>query len=833
MTKSFTIEGMTCAACAQTVEQAAAKVKGVNKASVNLASEKLQVETGAEFDAKNLSQAIKDSGYAVQVAQPVKKIFKVMHMTCASCSQTVEGTVNKLDGVHEASVNLANEQMNVTYDPSKISVRKIEDAVKDAGYEARLKRDKSQSDDQEEDQQPSRYNIYKKKTIIGFLFMIPLMVVAMGPMLGMPMPDIVDPMTNPLNFALLQLALTLPVVWTGKPYYQQGFKTLFAGHPNMNALIALGTSAAFVYSLGATVAIAITGSHDLAMMLYYETTVMILTLHSLGKFLEERSKGKMSQAVETLMNLQAKTARVVYNGQEEEVAVEEVAPGDVIRVRPGEKIPVDGLVISGRTSVDESMLTGESIPVEKVEEDEVIGASINQNGTIDYRATKVGDDSALAQIITLVEEAQGSKAPIAKIADRVTKYFVPTVIVLALISSLVWYFVGQGFLFSLTIAISVLVIACPCALGLATPTAIMVGTGKGAENGILIKSGEALEAMHDVKTVVFDKTGTLTKGEPELTDIIVLENSPYDEDQVLQLAASAEKGSEHSLAKAILNEAEKEGTELIDATDFDAIPGHGIKARIDGTMIYFGNEKLMNNQQITIDSKAKSQADDLASAGKTPMYLSTESDLIAIIAVADLLKDSARQAIQDLHDLGIEVMMLTGDNERTAQAIAKKAGIDGVFADVLPDEKSDKIKELQETNQLVAMVGDGINDAPALAQADIGIAIGSGTDVAVDSADIVLMRDDVREVTTAVELSKATIKNIKQNLFWAFLYNVLGIPIAMGLLYVFGGPLLSPEIAAIAMSFSSVSVLLNASRLRNFTASRKKTDEQAQAQPAS
>lgn len=832
MTKSFTIEGMTCAACAQTVEQAAAKVKGVNKASVNLASEKLQVETGAEFDAKNLSQAIEDSGYAVQVAQPVKKIFKVMHMTCASCSQTVEGTVNKLDGVHEASVNLANEQMNVTYDPSKISVRKIEDAVKDAGYEARLKRDKSQSDDQEEDQQPSRYDIYKKKTIIGFLFMIPLMVVAMGPMLGMPMPDIVDPMTNPLNFALLQLALTLPVVWTGKPYYQQGFKTLFAGHPNMNALIALGTSAAFVYSLGATVAIAITGSHDLAMMLYYETTVMILTLHSLGKYLEERSKGKMSQAVETLMNLQAKTARVVYNGQEEEVAVEEVAPGDVIRVRPGEKIPVDGLVISGRTSVDESMLTGESIPVEKVEEDEVIGASINQNGTIDYRATKVGDDSALAQIITLVEEAQGSKAPIAKIADRVTKYFVPTVIVLALISSLVWYFVGQGFLFSLTIAISVLVIACPCALGLATPTAIMVGTGKGAENGILIKSGEALEAMHDVKTVVFDKTGTLTKGEPELTDIIVLENSPYDEDQVLQLAASAEKGSEHSLAKAILNEAEKEGTKLIDATDFDAIPGHGIKARIDDTMIYFGNEKLMNNQQITIDSKAKSQADDLASAGKTPMYLSTESDLIAIIAVADLLKDSARQAIQDLHDLGIEVMMLTGDNERTAQAIAKKAGIDGVFADVLPDEKSDKIKELQETNQLVAMVGDGINDAPALAQADIGIAIGSGTDVAVDSADIVLMRDDVREVTTAVELSKDTIKNIKQNLFWAYLYNVLGIPIAMGLLYVFGGPLLSPEIAAIAMSFSSVSVLLNASRLRNFTASRKKTDEQAQAQPA-
>ena len=817
MAETFTVEGMTCAACAQTVESAAAKTAGVEEASVNLTSEKLQVETSENFKEEDLRQAVKKAGYALALAEPVQKIFAISDMTCASCAQTIEGTVSKLEGAKEVSVNLASEKMTVTYDPSKLSIRQIEDAVDQAGYSARLKEDRSsQSDQVGKDQPLSKKDSYKKKTIIGFAFMVPLMVIAMGPMLGMPLPDFLDPMTSPLNFALLQLALTIPVVLTGLPYYRQGFKTLLAGHPNMNALIALGTAAAFLYSLGATGAIAVTGRSDLAMMLYYETTAMILTLHSLGKYLEERAKGQMSQAVESLLNLAAKTARIVHDGQEEEVAIEEVVPGDVIRVKPGEKMPVDGRIISGRTSVDESMLTGESLPVEKDLEDEVIGATLNQNGSIDYRATKVGDDTTLAQIIDLVDQAQASKAPIAQTADKVTQYFVPAVIGLALLSSLAWLVFGQSFLFALTIAISVLVIACPCALGLATPTAIMVATGKGAQHGVLIKSGQALEGLQAIDTMVFDKTGTLTKGQPECTDIISLPGHDYDEADLLYLAASAEKGSEHALAQAILNKAEAEGVQVGQSSDFQAQSGMGISAQVDGQTIFFGNQKLMDQEGIDLDESIKDQVNDLADQGKTPMFLADDSQILAIFAVADLLKDSAKEAIQSIRDQGIEVMMLTGDNEKTAQALASQAGIDGVVADVLPQDKSDQIAKLKDQGKSVAMVGDGINDAPALAQADVGLAIGTGTDVAVDSADVVLMRDDLKEVTTAVELSRASLKNIKQNLFWAFLYNSLGIPVAMGVLFLFGGPLLSPEIAALAMSLSSVSVLLNASRLKGF-----------------
>ena len=817
MAETFTVEGMTCAACAQTVESAAAKTAGVEEASVNLTSEKLQVETSENFKEEDLRQAVKKAGYALALAEPVQKIFAISDMTCASCAQTIEGTVSKLEGAKEVSVNLASEKMTVTYDPSKLSIRQIEDAVDQAGYSARLKEDRSsQSDQVGKDQPLSKKDSYKKKTIIGFAFMVPLMVIAMGPMLGMPLPDFLDPMTSPLNFALLQLALTIPVVLTGLAYYRQGFKTLLAGHPNMNALIALGTAAAFLYSLGATVAIAVTGRSDLAMMLYYETTAMILTLHSLGKYLEERAKGQMSQAVESLLNLAAKTARIVHDGQEEEVAIEEVVPGDVIRVKPGEKMPVDGRIISGRTSVDESMLTGESLPVEKDLEDEVIGATLNQNGSIDYRATKVGDDTTLAQIIDLVDQAQASKAPIAQTADKVTQYFVPAVIGLALLSSLAWLVFGQSFLFALTIAISVLVIACPCALGLATPTAIMVATGKGAQHGVLIKSGQALEGLQAIDTMVFDKTGTLTKGQPECTDIVSLPGHDYDEADLLYLAASAEKGSEHALAQAILDKAEAEGVQVGQSSDFQAQSGMGISAQVDGQTIFFGNQKLMDQEGIDLDETIKDQVNDLADQGKTPMFLADDSQVLAIFAVADLLKDSAKKAIQSIRDQGIEVMMLTGDNEKTAQALASQAGIDGVVADVLPQDKSDQIAKLKDQGKSVAMVGDGINDAPALAQADVGLAIGTGTDVAVDSADVVLMRDDLKEVTTAVELSRASLKNIKQNLFWAFLYNSLGIPVAMGVLFLFGGPLLSPEIAALAMSLSSVSVLLNASRLKGF-----------------
>jgi len=819
---TYPVEGMTCAACASTVEKTASKTPGVISANINLASEKLNLEVEDGFDAKDLENRVDSSGYSLVMPEMAEKTFNIEGMTCASCASTVEKTTQKLEGMQEANVNLASEKLAVTYNPLELSVRDIEDSVDGSGYKASLQaEDQSKLQEETTNKKENRVTMYKNRFWLSFLFMVPLMYLSMGPMVGLPVPGVVDPQMNPGTFAFLQLVLTLPVMWTGIPYFKQGFKTLFKGHPNMNSLIALGTSAAFVYSFGATAAILFNGAADMAMMLYYETTAMILVLHTLGKYLEERSKGQMSEAIETLMNLAAKRARVVHNGEEREVDILEVAPGDIIRVRPGEKMPVDGQIIKGRSSVDESMITGESIPVGKDEGDEVIGASINQNGSIDYRATKVGNDTALAQIIKLVEEAQGSKAPIAKLADIVTGYFVPAVIILALIGGFAWLIAGESLLFSLTIAISVLVIACPCALGLATPTAIMVGTGKGAEHGVLIKSGEALETVHDVDTIVFDKTGTLTKGEPELTDIVLHQNSKFNEQDILQIAASAEEGSEHSLAKAIVEAGKAQNIKTLETNNFEAIPGRGIQAEVNGQMIYFGNKQFMEDQYLN-PSQLEEDSNRLADEGKTPMYLASEQELLAIVAVADTLKDSSVEAIQDLHEKEIEVVMITGDNKRTADAVAKQAGIDRVLSEVLPEDKANEITKLQEAGQKVAMVGDGINDAPALAQSDVGIAIGSGTDVAVDSADVVLMRSDVNEVNTAIELSKATLKNIKQNLFWAFAYNVIGIPIAMGALYIFGGPLLSPVFAALAMSFSSISVLLNALRLKGFKPSNEK-----------
>lgn len=822
---TYPIEGMTCAACASTVEKTASKTPGVASANVNLASEKLNIETEDEFDASDLESRVDSSGYSLIMPEMAKKTFSIEGMTCASCSSTVEKTTQNLSGMQEANVNLASEKLTVSYNPLELSVRDIEDAVEGSGYKASLQsEDRPVTEQDTSSKKENRVNMYKNRFWLSFLFMLPLMYLSMGPMIGLPVPSFVDPMINPAIFAIVQLVLTLPVMWTGIEYYRQGFKTLFKGHPNMNSLIALGTAAAFVYSIVATGAIIFDGQADMAMMLYYETTSMILVLHTLGKYLEEKSKGQMSEAIETLMNLAAKTARVVHNGEEREVDIEEVAPGDIIRVRPGEKMPVDGSIINGRTSIDESMITGESIPVEKDKGDEVIGASINQNGSIDYRATKVGNDTALAQIIKLVEEAQGAKAPIAKLADIVTGYFVPTVIIIAMVGMFAWLIAGHTLTFALSIAISVLVIACPCALGLATPTAIMVGTGKGAENGVLIKSGEALETVHDVDTVVFDKTGTLTKGEPVLTDIIINENIELSENDILQIAASAEEGSEHSLAKAIVAAGKGQNIDILETNHFEAIPGRGIQAEVDGKLVYFGNKKLMEEQSLNL-SQLEESSNQLADEGKTPMYLAYERELLAIVAVADTLKDSSVEAIKGLHNKGIEVVMITGDNERTANAVAKQAGIDRVFSEVLPEDKSNEITKLQEEGQKVAMVGDGINDAPALAQSDVGIAIGSGTDVAVDSADVVLMRNDVNEVNTTIELSQATLRNIKQNLFWAFAYNVIGIPIALGVLYIFGGPLLTPVFAAVAMSFSSISVLLNALRLKGFKPTSKKKQQ--------
>ena len=626
---------------------------------------------------------------------------------------------------------------------------------------------------------------------ISIIFTIPVLIISMGPMVGMPLPNIVDPMINAFNFSLLQLILTLPIMVVSWEYFQKGFKTLFKGHPNMDSLIALGTASAFVYSLAATIETGL-GYGNFSNLLYYEVTGVILTLHTLGLFLEERSKGQMSSAIEKLVNLAPKTARVIRNGVEQEITVDEVALGDVIRVRPGESMPVDGVVVEGRTSVDESMLTGESIPVEKESGDEVIGASINKNGSIDYRATRVGSDTTLSKIIKLVEDAQGSKAPIARMADIITGYFVPIVIALAVLAGIAWLIAGQSGIFVLSVIITTLVIACPCALGLATPTSIMVGTGKGAEHGVLIKSGEALETTHNLDTIVFDKTGTLTEGKPIVTDILV--TPLITKENLLYYAASGETGSEHPLGEAIVQKSKEENMTLAKPDHFEAIPGHGIRVEIEGKDMYIGNRKLMLEQKIDLSSMEK-ESDRLADEGKTPMYLSVDGELAGIIAVADTLKENSMKAVKELRRRGVEVIMITGDNKRTAKAIAKQVGIDSVLSEVLPEDKAEEVKKLQEAGKEVAMVGDGINDAPALAQADVGIAVGSGTDVAIESADIVLMRNDLTAVLTAIDLSHATLRNIKQNLFWAFAYNLVGIPVAMGLLYIFGGPLMSPMLA--------------------------------------
>ena len=813
--KSFAIEGMTCASCAQTVEKAAKKVHGVTKASVNLATEKLSIEYNEPtFSVENLQKAVDNSGYELIAQEGKTQTFAIEGMTCASCAQTIEKAVGKLSGVDKASVNLATEKMQVSYNPSAISVSDVTGAVSNSGYAAVLETTDTQDNSRAEkrEKKEKRMKQLSNRFGISIIFTIPVLIISMGPMVGMPLPNIVDPMINAFNFSLLQLILTLPIMVVSWEYFQKGFKTLFKGHPNMDSLIALGTASAFVYSLAATIRTGL-GYGNFSDLLYYEVTGVILTLHTLGLFLEERSKGQMSSAIEKLVNLAPKTARVIRNGVEQEITVDEVALGDVIRVRPGESMPVDGVVVEGRTSVDESMLTGESIPVEKESGDEVIGASINKNGSIDYRATRVGSDTTLSQIIKLVEDAQGSKAPIARMADIITGYFVPIVIALAVLAGIAWLIAGQSGIFVLSVIITTLVIACPCALGLATPTSIMVGTGKGAEHGVLIKSGEALETTHNLDTIVFDKTGTLTEGKPIVTDILV--TPLITKENLLYYAASGETGSEHPLGEAIVQKSKEENMTLAKPDHFEAIPGYGIRVEIEGKDMYIGNRKLMLEQKIDLSSMEK-ESDRLADEGKTPMYLSVDGELAGIIAVADTLKENSMKAVKELRRRGVEVIMITGDNKRTAKAIAKQVGIDSVLSEVLPEDKAEEVKKLQEAGKKVAMVGDGINDAPALAQADVGIAVGSGTDVAIESADIVLMRNDLTAVLTAIDLSHATLRNIKQNLFWAFAYNLVGIPVAMGLLYIFGGPLMSPMFAAVAMSFSSVSVLLNALRLRRF-----------------
>ncbi|WML37346.1 heavy metal translocating P-type ATPase [Clostridium sp. OS1-26] len=809
--KTLKIEGMTCAACAKAVERASKKLDGVYEANVNFATEKLNVSFDtSKVSVADIRKAIEKAGYKAQ-AEAVNKTLKIEGMTCAACSKAVERVTKKLDGVLEANVNLATEKLNVSFEPSKVKLSDIKKAIEKSGYKAL---EEETTVDTDKEKKEKEIKALWNRFLVSAIFAVPLLIIAMGPMIGeklgyMP-PPAIDPMMHPKGYSLLQLLLVLPIMIAGKKYFTVGFRSLFKKSPNMDSLIAIGSSAAFIYSVFAVYQILL---GNLNYHLYFESAGTILALITLGKYLESVAKGKTSEAIKKLMGLAPKTATVIREDKELEIPIDEVEVGDIIVVKPGEKIPVDGEVTEGITAVDESMLTGESIPVEKNVGDKVIGASINKNGSIRYKATRVGKDTALAQIIRLVEDAQGSKAPIAKLADVISGYFVPVVIALAAVSAIAWYLYGETGVFSLTIFISVLVIACPCALGLATPTAIMVGTGKGAEYGVLIKSGTALETAHRIQTIVFDKTGTITEGKPKVTDIITTEG--IDESYLLQLAASAEKGSEHPLGEAIVKEAENRKVELKKLELFNAIPGHGIEVTIDGNRILLGNKKLMDESNVSLENlEEKSQV--LAGEGKTPMYIAVEGKLIGIIAVADTVKEHSKRAIEKLHSMGIEVAMITGDNKKTAEAIAKQVGIDRILAEVLPQDKAKEVKKLQSESKKVAMVGDGINDAPALAQADIGIAIGSGTDVAMESADIVLMRSDLMDVVTAIDLSKKTIKNIKQNLFWAFGYNTLGIPVAMGILYAFGGPLLNPMIAALAMSLSSVSVLSNALRLKGF-----------------
>ncbi len=735
-------------------------------------------------------------------------------MSCAACSARVEKVIEKMQGVSEASVNLATGKATLIFNENEITLEEIKKEIINAGYEPQdINLEINVDLDQEYREKETR--TLWKKFIISAIFALPLLYFSMVPMISVisfPFPDFLSPIFYPERYAIFLMLLTIPILIVGNQFYVVGYKGIWNRSPNMDSLVAMGTTAAIIYSIYEVINI-FTGNLDGSPHLYFETAGVIITLILLGRFLEAKSKGKTSEAIKKLMGLSPKTARIIKDGKEYEIPINEVELGHRIIVRPGEKIPVDGVVLEGNTSIDESMLTGESIPVEKVQGDNVFGATINKNGTIQFEATKIGSETALAQIIKLVEDAQGSKAPIARMADVVSGIFVPIVFVIALISFIGWMLSGESLVFSMTIFIAVLVIACPCALGLATPTSIMVGTGKAAEYGILFKGGEALERAHQVETIILDKTGTITEGNPVVTDVIVAKG--VDRNELLQLSASAEKGSEHPLADAIVKRTEDENISLKKISNFMALPGRGLEAHIDGDKVFVGNTKLMEEKAVSV-IELESDFENLAQEGKTPVYISINERLSGIIGVADIIKPGSAKAIAELKKMGLDVIMITGDHKKTAEAIAKTVGIDHVLAGVLPEGKSLEVKRIQSTGKKVAMVGDGINDAPALVQGDIGIAIGSGTDVAIESADIVLMGNDLYGVVTAIKLSKRTIRTIKQNLFWAFGYNVIGIPIAAGVLYIFGGPLLNPMFAAAAMSLSSVSVVSNALRIKNF-----------------
>ena len=741
-----------------------------------------------------------------------KEEFALEGLQCAGCVSTVEKVVRDLPGVKEANVNLATEKMMVQFNPKEADVQKIMETVSLAGYQAILINDEEDVLEKTAIKKEKQLQSLKVRAWVSGVFAIVLLYIAMGEMIGLPLPQILQPMEHPIVFSVTQLILVTPILWVGRSYFVNGFKALIRKHPNMDSLVALGTSAAILYSVWSTIRI-FGGEYHYVMHLYVESAAVILAFITVGKYFETLTKGRTSQAIQSLVALSPKVATVIRDGKEVEVPVEELQIGEVVFVRPGEKIPVDGVIISGESFVDESMITGESVPVFKKEGSKVVGATLNTTGSFQVEVSQVGKDTTLSQIIRLVEEAQGSKAPIAAIADRVAGIFVPIVMGLSLLAGLYWGLIGgESFEFVVTVMISVLVIACPCALGLATPTAIMVGTGFGAKRGILIKSSAALEEAGHVGVVLLDKTGTITNGKPKVVDIQVFND--YSKEEVLNIAASIEKHSEHPLGKAIVEEAEKQEFDVLPIEQFQSISGMGIQGIVDGKEVLLGNHLLLQNQGIAVD-EFNAVIDGVASKGQTAMFVVIQKQVAGIIVVADTIKATSKEAIQQMKALGLQVRMVTGDHEKTAKAIANEVGIETVYSQVLPNEKASVVQQLLDEGYQVAMVGDGINDAPALAKATVGIAIGSGVDVAIETADMVMMQDDLRLVAKTIQLSKMTMMTIKENLFWAFIYNVIGIPVAMGVLHFFGGPLLSPMIAGAAMSFSSVSVVLNALRLNH------------------
>lgn len=817
MKESFIITGITCQSCVNRIEKKLNKLDFINESNVNLATNILTVDYDeTKIDKSIIFDTVTNLGYGIKENIEIRSNFlDISGMTCQVCVNRIEKKIGKLDGIDNIVVNLTTNIAEVKYNKEKIKLSEIKSKISDLGYGAETHKEELKSND-DENLKIEKKELINLKIAIGFA--IPILYITMGHMLNFPLPEFLHPNMHPITFSLTQFLLSIPIVFVGKGFFSRGIKALKSLSPNMDSLIAIGTGAALTYSILGTFFI-LQGDNSYVMHLYYESADVIIALVMLGKFLEGRSKRKTSEAIKKLGNLRAKKANLIRNDEIIEVDIDEISVGDLILVKPGEIIPSDGVIVNGTSLVDESMLTGESIPVEKTINSKVIGGSINKNGSFTFRTEAIGKDTTLSKIIKLVKEAQGSKAPIAKLADKISAYFVPTVIGIATISSLLWYFAGINNLielnntpsiFALSIFIAVLVIACPCSLGLATPTAIMVGTGKGASEGILIKGGEPLETAYKVDTVVFDKTGTITEGKPKVTDIF---NFGIDEDTLLSLVASSESHSEHPLGEAIVNFAKEKNVTLISPSHFKSYTGMGIETVINDYSLFIGNEKFLiekNIKNIPYDI-----INTLSTEGKTPLLVSINNNFSGIIAVADVIKSDSKEAVNKLTSMGINVIMLTGDNKKTALAIGHEAGINEIIAEVLPHEKSNVIKNLQAKGKIVAMVGDGINDAPSLALANVGIAIGNGTDIAIESADIVLMKNSILDVPKAINLSRKTIANIKQNLFWAFAYNVIGIPVAAGILYLFGGPLLNPMIAGAAMAMSSVSVVTNALRLKN------------------